>query len=370
MSNLLSPQPCFPKLKELYVGHCHKLKRFISGSASNDFPNLYLLIINGASKLEELVGCGQEKGDRIEKKKVELPRVKLLIFMHMSNFDQEIELPSLKICVVYKSPKLSLTPTTTFGELKETFPYKDLKNTGLLDWDLREYMSYLDEDSSISGSSEFTSPQEIGNIGNESIKEGPSTKGDKTKPLSTGVEDISIGGGVATHIDSVAWTYLHNIPSLEVENFGGYVVVPSKESVDNVTPQREKEFHKLYEEAVEIGFESSWIDEMRQHILTKDPKLREDIAGRQKDENPKSLLSAINFSSNLPFKDVTLSDGLKDIIEIMQQEFPSIACSFKQGFATNEKLAELEARGNEMATTLGSKISRQRISMMKLNRRK
>ncbi|XP_068462026.1 uncharacterized protein [Phaseolus vulgaris] len=730
MSNLLSPQPCFPKLKELYVGHCHKLKRFISGSASNDFPNLYLLIINGASKLEELVGCGQEKGDRIEKKKVELPRVKLLIFMHMSNFDQEIELPSLKICVVYESPKLSLTPTTTFGELKETFPYKDLKNTGLLDWDLREYMSYLDEDSTISGSSEFTSPQEIENIGNESIKEGPSAKGDKTKPLSTGVEDISIGGGVATHIDSGGMDILaqHSkvveqddkmnegkagiMPSQEIQveeglnlldkqkeihinsnnnidissgflflifKFQSYIFISlfklfiafadictrlgtykhfvdlddaqiallveaittyphlwnacekfserfqawrlkiladmllflQKESVDNLTPQREKEFHKLYEEAVEIGFESSWIDEMRQHILTKDPKLREDIAERQKDENPKrscsvdmvldtqvvkqgdgsnenckrnsrcvktqnvnnsfeegsdlvgkkgeigvvsidhnaarneepekefvakvstseiprtttsltnsqpserltpsylsiplretpsnalvdkqriselclmnrqkslgeisiereavekttkkytstavssihsestssqldqiftsqtkshphseirssqtethtvkesgghpkiiqdfgandimslfapvvvgkesednivgktlvelekylkmslkdivssetnsiSLLSAINFLSNLPFKDVTLSDGLKDIIEIMQQEFPSIACSFKQGFATNEKLAELEARGNEMATTLGSKIS-------------
>jgi len=60
-----------------------------------------------------------------------------------------------------------------------------------------------------------------------------------------------------------------------------------KESVDNVTPQREKEFHKLCEEAVEIGFESSLIDEMRQHVLTRDPKLREDIAERQMDENPK-----------------------------------------------------------------------------------
>ena len=60
-----------------------------------------------------------------------------------------------------------------------------------------------------------------------------------------------------------------------------------KESVDNVTPQREKEFHKLCKEAVEIGFESSWIDEIRQHVLTRDPKLREDIAERQMDENPK-----------------------------------------------------------------------------------
>jgi len=124
LSNLLSPQPCFPKLQALYVGHCHKLKRFISGSASNDFPNLHLLIINGASELEELVGCGQGKSDEIRKSKVELPRLKLLIFMHLSNFCQEIEFPNIKNCVVYECPKLSLTPTTTLGELKENFPYK------------------------------------------------------------------------------------------------------------------------------------------------------------------------------------------------------------------------------------------------------
>jgi len=60
-----------------------------------------------------------------------------------------------------------------------------------------------------------------------------------------------------------------------------------KESVDNVIPQRDKEFHKLCEEAVEIGFESSWVDEMRQRVVARDPKLREDIAQRQMDENPK-----------------------------------------------------------------------------------
>jgi len=70
------------------------------------------------------------------------------------------------------------------------------------------------------------------------------------------------------------------------------------------------------------------------------------------------LLSALNFLSNLPFKDLTLSDGLKDIIGTMLQEFPSIVCSFKQGFATSDKLAELEARGNDVALTLGSKISK------------
>ncbi|ESW25042.1 hypothetical protein PHAVU_003G002600 [Phaseolus vulgaris] len=467
MSNLLSPQPCFPKLKELYVGHCHKLKRFISGSASNDFPNLYLLIINGASKLEELVGCGQEKGDRIEKKKVELPRVKLLIFMHMSNFDQEIELPSLKICVVYESPKLSLTPTTTFGELKETFPYKD-----------KYYRVF-----------KYKLLHEIENIGNESIKEGPSAKGDKTKPLSTGVEDISIGGGVATHIDSGGMDILaqhskvvkqgdgsnenckRNSRCVKTQNVNNsfeegsdlvgkkgeigvvsidhnaarneepekefvakvstseiprtttsltnsqpserltpsYLSIPLRETPSNalVDKQRISELclmnrQKSLGEIVsssEIPYSEIRSSQTETHTVKESgghPKIIQDfgandimslfapvVVGKESEDNivgktlvelekylkmslkdivssetnSISLLSAINFLSNLPFKDVTLSDGLKDIIEIMQQEFPSIACSFKQGFATNEKLAELEARGNEMATTLGSKIS-------------
>ncbi|XP_022633303.1 uncharacterized protein LOC111241072 isoform X1 [Vigna radiata var. radiata] len=301
-----------------------------------------------------------------------------------------------------------------------------------------------------------------------------------------------------------------------------------KESDDSVIPQREKEFHKLCEEAIEIGFESSWVEEMRQRAVARDPKLGADIARREIDENsnrcssgdvveegdgpkisleegsdlvhkeceigfvsndhilalrneeaeqefvaevftseipriatsltnsqtvekptpsnplvdtqqtsepclmeqkkplaeiPKSkikssqieariakeseglpriiedfgandiislfapvvvgkegednlvgktlvelekylkmslkdivssetnslcLLSALNFLSNLPFKDVKVSDGLKHIIDTMHRHFPSIICSFKQGFATIDKLAELEARANEV----------------------
>ncbi|XP_068462019.1 uncharacterized protein [Phaseolus vulgaris] len=385
LSNLLSPQAFFPKLEALYVGHCHKLKRFISGSASNDFPNLYLLIISGASELEEFVGRGQGKSDEIGKTKIELPRIKVLIFTHLSNFNQEIELPNLKNCVVYECPKLSLTPTTTLEKLKKTFPYKDFKRTELSFWEICPLMDSLDEDYRISCRSELTSSQEIGNIGNESIeeepsvegetkplltigedinggREGPSTEGDKTKPLSTGVEDISIGGGVATHIEfgdvdihaqdskvveqddkmndqgnarimssqeikveeasadirtrlgtykhfvdlddaqiallvEAITTYPHlwNVSEKFSERFQAWrlkmladmLLFVQKESVDDVIPQREKEFHKLCEEALEIGFESSWVDEMRQHVLTRDPKLRKEIAERQMNENPK-----------------------------------------------------------------------------------
>ncbi|WVZ22686.1 hypothetical protein V8G54_001230 [Vigna mungo] len=284
-----------------------------------------------------------------------------------------------------------------------------------------------------------------------------------------------------------------------------------KESVDSIIPQREKEFDKLCEEAIEVGFESSWVEEMRQRVVARDPKLGEDIARRQINENSKRcssgdvveegdgpkisleegsdlvdkegeigvasnhhivtlrneeaeeefvaevstseipriekptpshlyiplretpsnqtsepclmeekksvgeipkaciakeseghpelnhdfggndmipialgkegednivvktlvelenylkmslkdivssetntlrLFSTLNFLSNLPFKDVTLSDRLKHIIDTMHQHFPTILSSFKQRFATTDKLAELEARQNEVA---------------------
>ncbi|XP_020224411.1 uncharacterized protein LOC109806427 [Cajanus cajan] len=69
------------------------------------------------------------------------------------------------------------------------------------------------------------------------------------------------------------------------------------------------------------------------------------------------LLTALNFLSNLPLEDVTLPNGLKDIIDFMHKEFPSILCSFRQAFATTDKLVVLEARGKEEAITLACKIS-------------
>ncbi|WVZ23461.1 hypothetical protein V8G54_002005, partial [Vigna mungo] len=114
----LSNIPCFPKLEALHVEDCHKLKRLFSESASNDLPNLHLLVINGANELEELVGCKQGMT------KVELPRLKLLILTHLENFSQEIELHNLKNCIVYKCPKLSFTSTTSLEKLREDFPHK------------------------------------------------------------------------------------------------------------------------------------------------------------------------------------------------------------------------------------------------------
>ncbi|WVZ00649.1 hypothetical protein V8G54_026718 [Vigna mungo] len=45
------------------------------------------------------------------------------------------------------------------------------------------------------------------------------------------------------------------------------------ESVGSVNPEREKEFLKPCDEAVQLGFEKSWVDEMRQRVVGRDPNL-------------------------------------------------------------------------------------------------
>ncbi|WVZ25855.1 hypothetical protein V8G54_004399 [Vigna mungo] len=412
LSNPVSPQPCFPKLEALLVDDCHKLKSCLSESSSNDLPNLQLLVLNGANELEELVGCKQGMT------KVELPRLKLLILMHLENFSQEIELHNLKNCIVYKCPKLSLTSTRTLEKLRQDFPYKDFINTELDSWEFQCIVRFIYEDSTINGSDrDFTSSQEIEDEGNESIESS-----------STGVEDTSIGDAVETHIESggedilaldskvveqddkmtegkpgivasqgiqvqEGFNLLHkqqgrdvfpnnNIDissdirtrlgaykhfvdlddaqiSLLVEAITSYphlwnaskkfsdrfqawrlkiladmLSFLQKESVHSVIPQREKEFYKLCEEAIFVGFESSWVEEMRQRVVARDPKLGEDIARRQIDENSKRYSSgdvveegdgpkiSLEEGSNLVDKEGEVGVASNDHIVALKNEEP------------------------------------------------
>ncbi|KOM46123.1 hypothetical protein LR48_Vigan06g142900 [Vigna angularis] len=240
---ILSPQPCFPKLEALHVEDCHKLKRLFSGSASNDLPNLHLLAINGANELEELVGCKQVKI------KVELPRLKLLIFMHLENFSQELH--NVKNCIVYKCPKLSLTSTTTFEKLLEDFPYKasaDIRTR------LGAYKHFVQLDDA---------------------------------QISLLVEAIT----TYPHLWNASKKFSERFQAWRLKILADMLLFLHKESDDSVIPQREKEFDKLCEEAIEIGFESSWVEEMRQRVVGRDPKLEEDIAQRQIDENSMRCIS-------------------------------------------------------------------------------
>ncbi|XP_047182727.1 uncharacterized protein LOC124848943 [Vigna umbellata] len=101
-----------------------------------------------------------------------------------------------------------------------------------------------------------------------------------------------------------------------------------KESDDSVIPQREKEFGKLCEEAIEIGFESSWVEEMRQRVVARDPKLGEDIAKRQIDENSKRCSSG-------------------DVVE--EGDGPKI--SLEEGFDLVDKEGEIGVASNDHIVT-------------------
>ncbi|XP_068487221.1 uncharacterized protein [Phaseolus vulgaris] len=109
--NPLSPQPCFPKLTRLIVEKCHKMKYLTSVSASNDFPNLDFLIINGATELLQL--------NETRKIEVELPKLKLVILMHLPKFCQETQFLNVEHRIVCNCPKLSLTSTTTLQEIQQ-----------------------------------------------------------------------------------------------------------------------------------------------------------------------------------------------------------------------------------------------------------
>ncbi|XP_027913985.1 uncharacterized protein LOC114173671 isoform X3 [Vigna unguiculata] len=220
----------------------------------------------------------------------------------------------------------------------------------------------------MSGRNEFTSSQEIGDVGNESIKSsstGVATdiesggedilaldsevveQDDKMNEDKAGIqveeglnllhkqEEIDVVPNNNIHISSdiharlgaykhfvdldnaqiallleaiTTYPHLWNASKKFSERFQAWrlkiladmLLFLQKESVDSVIPQREKEFHKLCEEAIEVGFESSWVEEMRQRVVARDPKLGEDIAKTQIDENSKSLLDRCSCGDTVP----------------------------------------------------------------------
>lgn len=50
------------------------------------------------------------------------------------------------------------------------------------------------------------------------------------------------------------------------------------ESSVSITPQQEKEFHRLCDEAVQLGFDKSWVDGMRQRVIVRVPEVERALA--------------------------------------------------------------------------------------------
>ncbi|MED6137621.1 hypothetical protein PIB30_066659 [Stylosanthes scabra] len=140
LSNCVPPQPCFPKLTELIITDCHNLENLFRVSEANDLPNLEVLIIVGAGKLEELISCEETKNDQTRNLQVKLPKLKLLMLMSLSNLCQEIELPSATLRVVDECPKFLLTSSVaTFEEFERRISeldidLEDLEITGIDQW--------------------------------------------------------------------------------------------------------------------------------------------------------------------------------------------------------------------------------------------
>ncbi|XP_017428448.1 disease resistance protein At4g27190 [Vigna angularis] len=152
-------QPCFPKLQSLFIEECHKLKCFASVSASNDLSNLKILIIKEATELQEFIAC---EYDETGKTKVQLPQLKVIIFMHLSNFHQETIFSNVKHRIIRNCPKLSLTSTTTPQELQQNLHLEGLGNSKIYRRVISQLMyeiEKLDEVSTNNNSTEVPSSQ-------------------------------------------------------------------------------------------------------------------------------------------------------------------------------------------------------------------
>ncbi|KAK7372938.1 hypothetical protein VNO80_06329 [Phaseolus coccineus] len=144
LSNPLSSQLCFPKLASLIVEQCHKLKYLTSVSASNHFPNLDFLLINGATELLQFNETG--------KTQVELPQLKVLIFIHLSKFCQETQFLNVKHRIVRNCPKLSLTSTTNLQEIRPNFHSLGFKNSSIDWWEFSSVIDRIEESDGVSTS--------------------------------------------------------------------------------------------------------------------------------------------------------------------------------------------------------------------------
>ncbi|XP_052732255.1 disease resistance protein SUMM2-like isoform X3 [Vigna angularis] len=153
LPNIVSPKPCFPKLASLLIQECHKLKCFTSVFVCNDLSNLKILIIKGPTELQEFISCEYDETGKTE---VKLPQLKLIIFMHLSNFHQETIFLNVKHRIIRNCPILSLTSTTTPEELQQNFPLKGLEDTKISSLYIESLMDEIKELDKVSTSNNFT----------------------------------------------------------------------------------------------------------------------------------------------------------------------------------------------------------------------
>jgi len=75
------------------------------------------------------------------------------------------------------------------------------------------------------------------------------------------------------HLWKACEKFSDRFQALMLKTLADMLLFLRSESAGSVNPEREKEFLKLCDVAVELGFERSWVDEMRQRVVGRDPKL-------------------------------------------------------------------------------------------------
>ncbi|KAF7833304.1 putative disease resistance protein [Senna tora] len=108
--SLGNAQICFPKLRELQVLRCNKLKRLFSTAVARMLPHLKFLIIAEAAEL--LVVFKHKNGDCTNSKvKIELPNLRKIQLLKLPNLiefcQEEILLPTLKMIELIALPSLT-----------------------------------------------------------------------------------------------------------------------------------------------------------------------------------------------------------------------------------------------------------------------
>nr|XP_027187934.1 uncharacterized protein LOC101501248 isoform X2 [Cicer arietinum] len=391
--NVLNSKVCFSQLKFLLVTHCNKLKHLFYIPTSHEFPELEYLSLNQNSSLVQVfkVGPGVSEG-RMEALLPKLKHIMLMQLPNLNNMCQGVEFHTLTNLLVHNCPKISLTSATTVEDMLKIY------HRGCTTTNGQEFITSKNKNKGIQdlqSKEQKLSSIPLPNLTEELVK-GQSTDEpclmSQQNPLEESrVKMITEEGTASKNVEMVA-SPIHSDsdssqsdplvtsqrrphPHCEI-SFSQTETYTNEENKDhpiNTVDLGASDLISLFqpvEEDDEGQITTPCVSEVtEQHHSTKDnlvvkalSDLEEclkmplkDIASSE--ANSLRLLTALNFLSHLSLKDAALSDGLQAIIDTMHREFPSILCSFKQGF-TIDKFVVIEAHHDEAAISLASKISK------------
>ncbi|KAK2422023.1 putative disease resistance protein [Trifolium repens] len=107
---------CFPKLRTVYVIKCNKLEYVLPTSMCTELPELWLLMIAEAAKLEKIFGGSEEKVGRF-------PNLNSVVFVELPSFIQGIQFQTIEHRLVHNCQKLSLTSSSTLAFYEDKLDY-------------------------------------------------------------------------------------------------------------------------------------------------------------------------------------------------------------------------------------------------------